>query len=153
MSVFFSIITSTNNRKHELAKLIESLESQKFKNFEWIIGDDGSIDGTDSFIKSRMKNANFKVKYIRSSHRIGLSKMINILMKNVQGKIFFLCDSDDYLTFDALIKVKKLFKKLDNKKNNNIVGILSGNIDEKGNNQLFYKNKIPKKNSIMNETP
>ena len=149
MSIFFSIITSTRNRKHELDKLIKSLKRQNFKNFEWIIGDDCSSDGTEEFIKTRIKYLNFKVTYLKSSHRIGLSKMINELIRNVKGKTFLLCDSDDYFKPSALSDAYKLFNGLTKKEKKNLVGILSGNVDEHDNNQLFYKDKIPKKNFFL----
>jgi len=149
MSIFFSIITSTHNRKYELGKLINSLKSQKYKNFEWIVGDDGSIDGTEDFIKSKIKNIDFKVSYIKSSHRIGLSKMINTLMKQVKGQTFFICDSDDYLKPNSLEKIHDLFKRFSKNERKDLVGILSANVDEQNNNQLFYKDKIPKKDLFL----
>ena len=149
MNIFFSIITSTFNRKDELKKLIESLNSQTFKNFEWIIGDDGSTDGTEEFIKSQIKSLKYNVTYMKSSHRIGLSKMTNLLIDRVKGKTFLICDSDDFLKKKSLREIHKLFQGLKKTEKNNLVGILSANVDENNNNQLFYKNKIPKKNFIL----
>lgn len=41
-----SIITPTYNRAKTLHRVFESLEKQTYKNFEWIIIDDGSTDET-----------------------------------------------------------------------------------------------------------
>ena len=45
-STTVTILTPTYNRKELLSKLYESLQLQKDKDFEWLIIDDGSTDGT-----------------------------------------------------------------------------------------------------------
>ena len=65
-----SIITPTWNREFFLQKLANSLMAQTVKNFEWIVGNDGSTDLTEEFIKSFAKKADFKIIYVSSSLRI-----------------------------------------------------------------------------------
>ena len=48
MSVFFSIIIPTYNRREKLQRCLDALVHQTYKNFEVIICDDGSTDGTDA---------------------------------------------------------------------------------------------------------
>ena len=147
MNFFFSILTCTFNRKEDIKKLIKSLKKQKFKNFEWVVGDDGSTDGTDEFITSLSKKnkLGFKVTFIKSTHRIGISKMQNILHSYMRGKTFFVCDSDDYLKSNALTHIYNIFRSIPKKKLKNLLGVISGNVDEQGKNQLFYNEKVPKK--------
>ena len=47
-----SVITSAYNRGKFLKKLMNSLSNQTFKNFEWILGNDGSSDNTDQIINN-----------------------------------------------------------------------------------------------------
>ena len=47
----FTIFTPTYNRKKLLKKLYESLKKQTYKNFEWLIVDDGSTDGTKESVE------------------------------------------------------------------------------------------------------
>jgi len=47
----FSIITAVLNKKNELEKTIISLSKQKYKNFEYIVIDGDSNDGTKEIIK------------------------------------------------------------------------------------------------------
>ena len=42
----FSVFTPTYNRAHLLPRVYECLEKQTFRDFEWLIVDDGSTDNT-----------------------------------------------------------------------------------------------------------
>lgn len=53
-STTVTILTPTYNRKELLSKLYESLQLQKDKDFEWLIIDDGSTDGTSEVINQFM---------------------------------------------------------------------------------------------------
>ena len=146
MKPFLSIITCTRNRKKEISKLISSLKKQKLKNFQWIIGDDNSTDGTYDLIMKQEKNFKSKIVYIKSSHRIGLSVMQNKLMKYVKSEYFVVCDSDDYFKRNSFRKIYSLTRFIKHKK---VIGILSANLDQFGNNQLFYRKFIPNKSLII----
>ena len=49
-----TIITPSYNRAHTLLRVFKSLNQQTFKDFKWIIMDDGSMDNTKDLV------ANFK---------------------------------------------------------------------------------------------
>lgn len=55
-----TVFTPTFNREGYLTKLYNSLLNQKFNNFEWVIVDDGSTDGT----KLSSVNLSKKIKLI-----------------------------------------------------------------------------------------
>lgn len=59
---YFSIITPTYNRANLIGKTIESVLSQKFENFEYIIVDDGSTDQTESVVAAYQ---DFRIKYLK----------------------------------------------------------------------------------------
>ena len=52
----FSIITVVKNNKLQISKTIKSIKNQKYKNFELIIIDGKSNDGTSEIIKEKKKN-------------------------------------------------------------------------------------------------
>ena len=81
-----SIITATWDREKFIIKLAKSLKKQSFKNFEWIVANDGSLDNTDQKIRSFAKKADFKIIYINSSLRVGKSKLDNLMLKKISGK-------------------------------------------------------------------
>ena len=112
---FFSIITSSWNREHYLKKLATSLMNQSLKNFEWIVGNDGSEDNTDEFIKSFSKKVDFKITYVNSQKRIGKSAMDNILLEHVSGEYLTWCDSDDILLPQTIKNISKLRSKSEEK--------------------------------------
>ena len=64
-----SILTASNNRSNSLKKLYLSLKKQSNKNFEWIIGNDGSTDNSDLLIKSFIREKEIKIKYLHSDTR------------------------------------------------------------------------------------
>ena len=45
-----TVFTPTYNRAHLLPRLFESLCKQTFKDFEWVIVDDGSVDDTKEVV-------------------------------------------------------------------------------------------------------
>ena len=109
-----TVFTPTYNRAHLLTRLYESLCQQTYKDFEWIIVDDGSTDQTQSLIKNlelRIKidascdNSDFKglggIRYIRQSNG-GKHRAINRGVQEALGELFFIVDSDDLLPEDAL---------------------------------------------------
>ena len=61
-----SIIMSTYNDEDTVSKAIESILLQTYKNWEFIICDDGSTDNTYQIIK-KYGSVNKKIKIIRNS--------------------------------------------------------------------------------------
>lgn len=139
-----SVITPTWNREKFISKLGKSLMEQTFQDFEWIVGNDGSQDQTDQIIKSIAKKAKFKIIYIKSSLRIGKSKMDNLMMKNVNAEYLIQCGSDDILKKDALEILFKIVNEIPLCEKKNYIGVFANSIDEKGKSQTFenYKKKI-----------
>jgi glycosyltransferase involved in cell wall biosynthesis len=88
-----SIIVPTFNRKKYLHRALDSILKQSYKNYEVIIVDDGSEDGSEKIIFPYLKQySNFK--YIRHSNRKNpLSVNSGILLAS--GKYITLLDSDD----------------------------------------------------------
>lgn len=110
-----SVFTPTYNRKHTLERLYNSLISQTSKDFEWIIVDDGSTDGTEELIASFLKKGVIKINYIKQINK-GKHIAINYGLKNAEGNYFFVLDSDDYLLPNAIHEVEVLINKIDRDK-------------------------------------
>jgi glycosyltransferase involved in cell wall biosynthesis len=118
----FSIITSAWNRRNTLPQLFKSLNSQAYKSFEWVIADDGSVDGTLSYLKTLKKQAGFQLKIISSNVRQGKTVMDNLAIEHSCGEYLLWCDSDDTLEEGALQTIIDALSSLEN--GSGLVGIL-----------------------------
>mgnify|MGYP003975792247 CR=1 FL=1 len=107
-----SIITCSFNRLDKLKRNIQSVISQNYDDYEHFIIDDGSTDGTKDYI---YKLNNKKIIYYRSDKNLGQPKVMfkSNVLNNINGKIIFLLDSDDYLLDNAIYTIIEDFKKFD----------------------------------------
>ena len=102
-----TVFTPTYNRAYILSNLYHSLQRQSYRDFEWLIVDDGSADDTETLVASWQKEENFfPIRYCKQENG-GKCRAINRGLKEADGELFFTVDSDDYLTDDALWKVAK----------------------------------------------
>ncbi len=88
---------STYNRKDYLRESLASLRSQTFGDFEIIVVDDGSTDGTGEMIRKEFPD----VSYIYQENR-GDAAAKNKAAAHARGKYLVFNDSDDIFLPDAL---------------------------------------------------
>jgi len=100
-----TLFTPTYNRAYILETLYRSIQRQTFRDFEWLIVDDGSTDNTAELIeKWKNDNNDFPIRYYKIPNG-GKCRAINYGADKAEGYLFFNVDSDDYLTDDALEKI------------------------------------------------
>ena len=93
-----TVFTPTYNRAYCIYKCYESMKRQTNKDFEWLIVDDGSSDGTDELVKSWMnEETGFNIKYIYKENG-GMHTAYNVAYDNITTELAMNIDSDDYLT-------------------------------------------------------
>ena len=93
-----SVIIPTHNRIQSVSDAIESVLDQSFQNFELIVVDDGSTDGT-----AKQLTANFQSKLtLLSVQNSGVSSARNIGAGKSQGEFLSFLDSDDIWHRDKL---------------------------------------------------
>lgn len=110
---FISIFTPTYNRKDLIERLYQSLLQQTQKNFEWLVVDDGSTDNTEQYFSDLLTRQQlFPIRYIKQKNG-GKHRAINNGVKNASGELFFIVDSDDYLTENAIEKINQWVATLD----------------------------------------
>lgn len=108
-----TLFTPTYNRAYILETLYLSVQRQGYRNFEWLIIDDGSSDNTEQLVKGWVTEDNdFPIRYYKVPNG-GKCRAINRALELAEGELFFVMDSDDYLTDDALEKVARWFDQLD----------------------------------------
>lgn len=98
----FTVFTPAYNRGYIIEQLYESLCRQTFRDFEWIVVDDGSTDNTEEVMQRLMARENFFPIIYKKQPNGGKHRAWNRGVELASGELFFGCDSDDYLTDDAL---------------------------------------------------
>ena len=91
----FSVIIPTHNRVNQLEKCIEFLDKQtmQIENFEIIIVDDGSSDGTAELGKSLQESGDFHIKYLFQKNK-GPATARNLGICQARGEIILFLDDD-----------------------------------------------------------
>lgn len=107
-----TVFTPTYNRSHTLNRLYESLCRQSSFDFEWLVVDDGSTDRTKEYFSSLSENR-FAVTYVRQENG-GKHRAINRGVKLARGEWFFIVDSDDYLSDEAIETLQKHLTDIEN---------------------------------------
>jgi len=102
-----SIITVVKNNKYNIEKNIQSLINQSYQNYEHIIIDGGSNDGTVEIITKYKKY----IKYFISENDNGLYHAMNKGIDQVEGDVIGILNADDFYYPNALEIVKNYFNK------------------------------------------
>lgn len=102
----YTLFTPTYNRAHLLPALYESMERQAFKDFEWLIIDDGSADNTSLVVEDLKQKASFPIQYIKQKNG-GKHTAFNRAIEEASSEWFVCIDSDDPLTPEALLNMEK----------------------------------------------
>lgn len=107
MQYLISVITVTFNASQHLPNLIESLYAQSDSDFEWIIVDGASTDGTVEVIKS----ANDVVTKWLSEPDFGIYHAMNKALQIATGEFYLVLGADDRLTPEAIAQYKNHAKQ------------------------------------------
>jgi glycosyltransferase involved in cell wall biosynthesis len=103
-SVLFTVFTPTYNRAHTLHRVYDSLCAQTLRDFEWIVIDDGSTDGTANLVANWVTSADFPVRYFKQEHR-GKHIAHNLAVREARGQFVAPLDSDDALPPASLERI------------------------------------------------
>ena len=90
-----SVLMPTYNGEKYITDAINSIIQQSFQDFELIIVDDGSDDGTPAIINQFLKKNGDKIRLAVHSRNQGISSATNTALANARGKYIFPMDHDD----------------------------------------------------------
>jgi len=116
----FTIFTPAYNRAYNLENLYNSLLIQTYKDFEWIIVDDGSSDNTKEVVHSFIVENKLQVTYFYQENK-GKHFAVNKGVSLAQGELFLILDSDDELPDFSLKLIEEKYAGIDDKQN--IIGV------------------------------
>lgn len=92
MNPKISVIMPVYNSEKFLKEAIESILNQSFKDFEFIILNDGSSDSSEEIIKTFSDQ---RIIYIKNEQNVGLPKVLNQGIRQAKGDFIARMDADD----------------------------------------------------------
>lgn len=139
-----TVFTPAYNRAHTIWRTYQSLCRQTCQDFEWLIVDDGSTDGTRDLVLSWINNSlekcddrkrfsghcerGFLIRYIWKENG-GLHTGYNTAYANIDSELCVCIDSDDWMPDDAVEKIVRCWKE---KGSNHFAGIMGLDYDTNG---------------------
>jgi glycosyltransferase involved in cell wall biosynthesis len=101
----FTVFTPTYNRARTLGRVYQSLQQQTFRNFEWLIVDDGSSDSTRELVAKWQAESEFPIRYVFQENQ-GKPGAFNRGVQEARGELLLTLDSDDACVPEALERFK-----------------------------------------------
>lgn len=137
-SVSVSVIMATYNTDIPMLKeAVDSILNQTFRDFEFIIIDDGSTNSSDQYLKSLTDE---RVKIIWNPQNMGVTKSLNVGLKAAQGKYIARMDADDV---SLPTRFEKEFAYMEAHPNVVVCGTVAGKLVE-GKGVLPSSPNLPK---------
>ncbi|WP_227502271.1 glycosyltransferase family 2 protein [Raoultella planticola] len=134
-----TIYISTCNRLEKLKRAIASVIAQTYEDWELIVCDDASSDGTLTFM-SDLCRQDPRIKYLRNEINQGACATRNLGIFNASGKFITGLDDDDEFTSE---RISFFVKKWDDKYSFLCCNFLDKYVD--GHEVVHYKKNIRRK--------
>lgn len=143
------IIILTNDRKW-IRRCFESLQKQTFRDFEIVVVDNDTRDGSIEYIQKNFSQMDIRIA--RSQANLGFAGGNNFGVKNSTGELVMLLNPDVWMKEDFLHKILNFYRK----NSYDAVGVLEGDYKNQSlKNSHFYTRidpfghtiSLPKKNN------
>lgn len=128
----FSVYTPCYNSAGTIHRTWESMRDQTFDDFEWIIVDDASTDGTAAKIEGFEGQFSGDLVFHRFERRRGKPVSINWAVERAQGDLFMIADSDDRFEPHALERFAEVWAGLPEPRRDAYAGIGARSKDPSG---------------------
>lgn len=112
-----SVITTNYNHKQYLRQSVESILNQQYPDFELIIIDDCSTDGSQDLIHELAKEDKERIRTIFLKENRGKWYALNTAIKAARGSLVTLCDADDASCPERLGRQRAVIKNLGSRHN------------------------------------
>lgn len=114
MGPLITIGIASYNYGDYILKGLNAIKKQEFTDYEILISDDFSSDNSVAVIKKYIKNnPDMNIRLLESSQNNGLISNKNRIIENCSGEYLMLCDADDWMSEDCLLKIAEVIKKED----------------------------------------
>lgn len=102
----FTVFTPTYNRGQCLHGVYDSLVTQTCRDFEWLVVDDGSTDGSGEIVQRWAAEGKVDIRY-KFQENGGKHRAFNTGVRAARGALFLTLDSDDRCIPEALARLKR----------------------------------------------
>ena len=111
MAPKISIVMATYNGEKYLSEQIDSIIKQTYTDWELIIRDDGSSDGTTDIILEYVRRYPVKIRFIiDTGNNLGVSQNFIYILSHTKAEYVMFCDQDDIWLQD---KINVTLNKMD----------------------------------------
>jgi len=149
MEPLISVYIPTYNRLELLKRAVQSVQNQTYKNFEIIIVDDNSSDGTQDFLVGLTK-VDSRIRYFFKDKNSGACVSRNIAINLAQGELITGLDDDDYFLPH---RIEFFLDYWVNKKREDSIALFTSNIKSEKSNQAkehsLFSKKYFKKDDLL----
>lgn len=132
-----SVILPTYNGRRFIARAIESVLRQEYRDFELLVIDDGSTDDVASKVAAYVAR-DARVRLIRNGSNLGLQKTLNVGLREAQGEYIARIDDDD--VWELPHKLAQQVRFLDKHPDYALVGTGVIVVDEHGTELFRFLN-------------
>ena len=136
-----TVLMSVYNGSRFLREAIESILNQTFYDFEFIIINDGSTDRTAEILATYQDK---RIRIVRNSDNIGLTKSLNEGLKLARGKYIARQDADD---ISLPKRLERQISYLEAQPDIALLGTWANSIDERG--KILWEMRPPSDPSLL----
>lgn len=128
----FTVFTATYQRAHTLHRVHQSLAAQTTRDFEWLVVDGRSTDGTQELVESWAAASDFPIRYLEQENE-GKHGAWNTGVRAANSDLFLSLDSDDECVPEALERLLALWHEIPEADRGRYSGVTVHCIDRDGN--------------------
>ena len=127
----FTVFTATYQRAHTLHRVHDSLVAQTIRDFEWLVVDGDSTDGTEELVHRWAAESDFPIRYLRQENR-GKHGNWNAGVQAAASGLFLSLDSDDECRPEALERFWSLWCEIPEPDRERFAGVTVHCMDREG---------------------
>lgn len=144
-----SVVMGVYNSERTLRAAVESIISQSYRDWEFIICDDASSDSSLAILQEYAQQDN-RIKVLHNEHNVGCNMVLNRCIKEAKGEYIAIMDSDD---ISHPSRLEKELNILANNPQYSIVGSALTHYDEEGDFMTFRYKERPDRKDLVHSIP
>lgn len=128
----FTVFTPTYNRADVLDRPHRSLVAQTLQDFDWLVIDNASTDGTATVVEGWRGTSSFPIVFVRNEENVGFARSWNRGVQAASGDLFVYLRSADELLPDALERLAAHWDAIPPDRRSQFTGVTGLVVDEHG---------------------